>query len=285
MSIPLRLHASLTALKQPAYTGQNRCIPCTFLNIVIALIAGIAVALGIWFLQLGSPSIAAVSGATTVAAGLAIIYVRGYLIPGTPTFTKRYFPAWLLAVFDKQPVHTLSEELVPEELLLDIGIVIHEPGTDDLALDGSFADAWQHAMERHSEDESMVAESIGQLSGVEPEQIRFENRPRSYMAWVGEDHLASWPSRGACVADAAGVTVLPIHDSEWETRSLPTRAEMLGVLRLFIESCPVCEGTVSLSQDVVESCCQRRDVVAATCGDCGSRLFETDLDPSLLADE
>jgi hypothetical protein len=36
----------------------------------------------------------------------------------------------------------------------------------------------------------------------------------------------------------------------------------------------VCAGPVSLGQDTVESCCRSYEVVAVSCSDCDSRLFE-----------
>jgi hypothetical protein len=42
-------------------------------------------------------------GVPVLAGSLALVYLRGYLVPGTPAFTKRYFPDWLLAWFDKTP--------------------------------------------------------------------------------------------------------------------------------------------------------------------------------------
>ncbi|GAB3032824.1 hypothetical protein GCM10025298_22210 [Natronobiforma cellulositropha] len=77
---------------QPEYTGENRCIPCTSVNVVIALVVAGGIAL--W-----NRPIALVAFVLSLAA----IYVRGYLVPGTPTLTKRYFPDWLLAKFDKEP--------------------------------------------------------------------------------------------------------------------------------------------------------------------------------------
>ena len=53
------------------------------------------------------------------------------------------------------------------------------------------------------------------------------------------------------------------------------RSELLASLRLFVERCPTCDGTVEFGTDVVESCCRSYDVVAATCGACDARLFET----------
>jgi len=82
----------VTRFRNRAYTGQNRCLPCTALN------AGIALVLGIVAAVLTS---AVVAGAV-VAVAAVVIYLRGYLIPYTPTITKRYFPDRVLEWFDKR---------------------------------------------------------------------------------------------------------------------------------------------------------------------------------------
>jgi hypothetical protein len=61
-------------LRQPAYTGENRCIPCTITNVTIA--------------GIGSTVIATKSrklGGAAFAASLGTIHLRGYLVPGTST--------------------------------------------------------------------------------------------------------------------------------------------------------------------------------------------------------
>lgn len=283
MNRPVTLQSAAAKLKQPEYTGENRCVPCTVVNLVLGAVAAAAAAV------VAAP----VAGPGAVAVGLAVFsltalatYFRGYLVPGTPTITKRYFPDRVLAVFDKAGAEidsTVLDGLEPETLLLDLGVVVDDPGSD-LGLDPAFADRWDEAIRRYRGDDGAITEGLGELSGVSPERIEFESHPRSFAAWVGDEHLASWPSVGAALADVAAAAVLPQWDREWSRRPLPVQAELLGVLRLFLDTCPTCEGKVRLSQDVVESCCRRRDVVAATCLDCDDRLFEMDIDPGALAD-
>ncbi len=278
-----RLTASLAELKNPSYTGPNRCVPCTLLNVVIA--AALSLLLAAAAVAALSTEAGVLLGVVAFAGAVATIYFRGYLIPGTPTFTKRYFPDRLLALFDKAPEPTAWEEVDPREVLLAVGVVVDDPEIGDLTLDPAFADAWERAAATHWTDESTLRRSLGRLAGADPNDLDFEERPHSFAALADGSHLANWPSRAACVADAAGAGLLPDWDPDWEERSLPLQADVLGVLRLFLERCPACEGSVALSQDVVESCCRSRDVVAATCRDCDARLFEMDVDPAMLAGE
>lgn len=97
-------------LRQPAYTGDNRCLPCTAVNIVIAVIVSVVASI-----------VSPVLGVGVFVLALVAIYVRGYLVPGTPTLTKRYFPERVLHWFDKDATASVTDESVaidPERVLL-----------------------------------------------------------------------------------------------------------------------------------------------------------------------
>lgn len=80
------------ALRQPEYTGENRCEPCTALNLLIAAVLG-------WLVSRRSR----LAGFLAVVVSVGLISLRGYLVPGTPTLTKRYLPATVLRWFGKDP--------------------------------------------------------------------------------------------------------------------------------------------------------------------------------------
>ncbi|GCF15948.1 hypothetical protein Harman_38830 [Haloarcula mannanilytica] len=84
-------------LRQPEYTGENRCEPCTVLNLAIAMILGSAIARK-----------SKLGGIIGFGISVGLIYLRGYLVPGTPTFTKRYLPAEVLRWFGKDPEPELA---------------------------------------------------------------------------------------------------------------------------------------------------------------------------------
>ncbi len=280
MHLELRLPRLVASLKQPKYTGKNRCLPCTVLNSLITV--GLAAGVTVGAAAAGSP-FARQLGVLTVIGGLVLIYFRGYLIPGTPALTKRYLPAWLRRRITGGHHQPAASHRDPTELLTTLGIIVDDPEADDLTLDPLFLDEWRESVTIHWADELLTRESIGGLSHAAPETIRFEERPTLFRAWADGVHLATWPSRAACVADAAAARELSEWDPHWSQRSLVLQADMLGTLRLFIEQCPACEGTVSLAHDVVESCCWSHDVAAATCEDCNTRLFEMDIDPETLS--
>lgn len=73
---------SLADLRRDEYTGVNRCWPCTALNTALLAVASVTVG---W-------AIAPLAGAAVAAAGLAAIWLRGYLVPYTPRITRRLLP-------------------------------------------------------------------------------------------------------------------------------------------------------------------------------------------------
>jgi hypothetical protein len=92
----------ISRFRQPEYTGENRCLPCTAVNTLLA--AGLSGAVAAGGLVVTTPVVGAVAGVAVLGVSLLSIYLRGYLVPGTPELTKRYFPPWLLRAFGKEPV-------------------------------------------------------------------------------------------------------------------------------------------------------------------------------------
>ncbi|QFU84642.1 hypothetical protein [Natronorubrum aibiense] len=275
-----RVLASLSAMKNPAYTGEHRCIPCTLLNLVIA--AATAAVIVLVATAIGAP-FAFGTGIATLVGAVAIIYFRGYIVPGTPMLTKQYFPSWIMALFDTEPSRVGWIDDDPQAILLEIGVVVDDPNADDVALESAFVDEWERSIAIHRTDDAAIKRSLGWIADIEPDRLEFETKPHAFVVQADGVHLANWPSRAACVADAAAARAFSERDPDWERRPLSFKTDLLGVLRLFLERCPTCDGSVALSQDVVESCCRTRDVVAATCTECNARLFEMDVDPDTFA--
>jgi hypothetical protein len=271
-----------STLKDPQYTGENRCLPCTVLNVAVAATA--AIALGAVLAGATLLGLLVAIGVFTSAA--SVIYLRGYLVPGTPTITRRYVPDRVLAWFGKEP-RTRNEighdgtdrtSVDPDALFRRIGIVEEANDADDLALDPTFEAAWIDAVDEFAGTTDALREHVATAAGLEPEGLEFERHPGSFDAYYGETLVARWESKAACQADVAAQAIMPLFDPEWGHRSYGARSELLGALRLFLEVCPTCRGHVSLSHEVVTSCCSSRDVVAATCEGCKARVFEVGVD-------
>lgn len=74
---------SHSPLRRPEYTGDRRCPVCTVLNLGIAGWSSANIAV------LVEP----VLGLVAFVVGCVLVYLRGYLIPGTPVVAERLFPA------------------------------------------------------------------------------------------------------------------------------------------------------------------------------------------------
>ena len=259
-------HRAIDRVRQPEYTGENRCTPCTLANLGIAalLTAGLA------FLWLPGAAVFAV-----LAVGS--IWLRGYLVPKTPELTKRYFPEPLLAKFDKQSMPDADpappEEFDPESVLLSAGVVEPCERADDLCLTDGFEAAWRGRMERLADDATLRTELAEQLD-LKDGDVSFESFGNAYVARQDDTQIGQWESRAALLADLAAAKELPERVDAWAALDPQRRSQLLGGLRVFVEVCPSCGGPVTADTEVVESCCRSTTVVGVACDDCGDRLLE-----------
>ncbi|MWV64141.1 hypothetical protein GRS48_04795 [Halorubrum sp. JWXQ-INN 858] len=274
-------------LRDPRYTGPNRCLPCTAVNVVIAAAIALLVAT------------VSVPGALLVfGASVATISVRGYLVPGTPTLTKRYLPDRVLAWFDKGPARSTAATVAagaggsggdaetgapfdPGARLVDAGVLFDDPAVDDYVLEPAFHVTWTDRA-RELADADGDAAALARFLEVDADSIDLVDRGYVFAAALDGEWIGQWESRSAFIVDVAAAEVLAERWGEWAGLPTAQRSELLGGLRLFVEDCPTCDGSVTLGTTVVESCCRQYDVLAATCDDCGARLFEADVDPEAL---
>lgn len=276
------MNALLVRLRQPEYTGENRCTPCTILNVAIALVASAALAfLSPWL----APFVLGLS--------LAAIYLRGYLVPGTPTLTKRYFPERVLRWFDKQPVESVvdGETTVRpepdgpvdlEDALRDAGVLVDCETEDDLCLDTEFRKAWFDRIETLRLESNAMTELARTLTEPESgaaleETLTGEETDTGFAVRDGGITLGNWESRAALMADVAADRELEARANGWTDATVEERFGLVRGLRVFLDRCPVCGGTVTTAENIVESCCYSRSVLATACEDCGTRLAEIDL--------
>ncbi|WP_336036679.1 hypothetical protein [Halobacterium yunchengense] len=265
---------AVAALRRPEYTGENRCLPCTAVNLVVVAAASAAAAA--W------STLAAGVGVAVV--GVALVYARGYVVPGTPTLTQRLLPDRVLAYFEHggpaadaadDGVDDADRDFDPESALRDAGALTPCADRDDLCLDSVFRTAWRSEMAAAAAD---LDAAVGRLlpdSVEDPADVEF--RGESVVARVSGTTVAQWPSRAAFVADAAGAAALADADPEWPDREFAERTRLLAGLRLWLDRCSVCDGRVELGEETVESCCRSVPVVAASCTSCGARVFEAPL--------
>ncbi|MDZ7746617.1 MAG: hypothetical protein U5K28_08980 [Halobacteriales archaeon] len=260
-----RTARALAMLRQPEYTGVNRCLPCTAVNLVLAAVLT------------GGVMIVSVPAAVGVAGlSLASIWLRGYLVPGTPTLTKRYLPDRVLAWFDKAdaPVGFDSaaipaddEPVDPTAFLLDAGMLVDD-GTDVRLTPTFEADIAARALA--ITDLDAVA---ARMLDVSPDRVYTTQVGDAWRVLLDDQRVGNWESRAAFVADLAAYEVLSERDA-WDDLPDSARGTVLASVRACLETCPVCAGSITLDTALVASCCREHEVVAATCNDCDARLFE-----------
>jgi hypothetical protein len=285
-------------VRQSEYTGENRCGPCTILNVVIAVI-----------ISIGASRKSKRIGIVLFGVSTMLIYLRGYLIPGTPSLTKQYLPADVLRWFGKEPkpdfdtglgtsdtsevnsTHTSvsnetnsdqepdSEfELTAEQYLLRQNVVEPCEEVDDLCLTSTFETALLDEIDQ-IDFNAITAEDAASLFGIdtddELEIVEFDD---ARVMNQGNTQVGKWPSHAALVADVTAAHVLNQQDSNWDRYSPEQKGQILTNIRLFLETCPTSGGSVSMSEETVESCCQSHDIFAVICDDTGERLFEYPVD-------
>jgi hypothetical protein len=291
-----RFGAALADVRRPEYTGDDRCVPCTVVNVAIAALVAI-----------GAASVLVTPvGVVVFLACLAVIYLRGYLLPGTPELTQRYFPPWLLARFGKDaPIGNAFEVGGSDRAR---GATMAEPTTSTVADPDSRAGEFEtttdiaaaetegplfaaSVLARNEEGTVVLAPSFREAwrdriatvreRGVEPADVRalFD---AGDVRQVGEasfvlDGSASvrWESRAALLADVAAGALLDERLASWEAFERDERRTTLTGLRLFLEECPVCEGTIESGEERVDPCCQKpHRLASATCEECGASLAD-----------
>ena len=272
------------AMKQPEYIGENRCTPCTVANSVIAVVGSAALSGVLVTVGGAAAAVAAGVGAVALAVSAAAIYLRGYLVPYTPTLTKRYFPDWLLAKFDKLPEESETEataehDVDPESVLLEAAAVEPCAHEDDFCLTDAYRSAWHDEMRRVAETGVETDDIVSVLDlDLDLEDAALTHHGEAILLTVNNQELGKWESDAALVADVAGARVLEGRYDAWADLSAADRSTVLRGLRVFAESCPLCDGDIELGQHTEESCCRSYQVVAVTCDDCESRLFEQPAD-------
>jgi hypothetical protein len=301
-------------LKQPEYTGENRCEPCTVLNLVIAAVVGSLIARK-----------SRLGGLLAIAVSVALIYLRGYLVPGTPTLTKQYLPPEVLRWFGKEPdpavasglsatdstptpdatgsapsstdstgrsresgdVATFDETDVAategeddhaivdlETFFLDHDVLEPCSDRDDLCLTDAFETAWFDEIEPLDESGVDVAAAVDAF-GFEADPDEFELETRD------ETHILKAGARGAGRWPSRAGLIADVAAS----RALETwiddwdayDPETKGeVLNSLRMFLETCPsgGDVEMGEEVVESCCTSHQVIAVTCEETGERLFE-----------
>lgn len=262
----MAIRERIAALRQPEYTGSNRCRPCTVLNL---LIAGLLAATTGWVLAVQGAGVAAAGAATggVLAVAVAVIYLRGYLVPGTPWLTRAYAPQWLLDAVGKPQRSVPDQDAASavERQLRQAGI---------LTIDGEVStDArteWRDRREADETDPTAEAEFAG-LLGATPDDLWMREYGGTHTVIRNGKQAGEWPAQERFVDDMAAAAMLRERVSGWETAAPRDRAMMLVHLRCAAGPCSGCGGELAVTTG---SCCGSTEIIAARCGQCEADALE-----------
>ena len=255
-------------VRVPEYTGENRCQPCTVVNAIIAVVLAAIVGL-VW-----PPA-----GILALVIFAAAIYLRGYLVPGTPALTAEYLPERVLAWFGKaeavgetETAGEPAEEVDVEELLSAADVVEEDPEVDDLRLTDRFHEVWWRRI-RQLREGGGAEERLAAIIDVDPDELEVGGDGDRFVVSFEGEPIGRWDSDAAFYADLAVEPTLGEWIPEWETLGDRTRTELIAGLRAFLEECPACEAELEPVEDVRKSCCSTYVSVDVDCEACGARVF------------
>jgi hypothetical protein len=261
-------------LRRPEYTGENRCLPCTIVNLVLAgALAGTVAVLSV------------PAGVALAGVAVTLIYLRGYLIPGTPELTKRYLPGQVRDAFGAHRSKGQTTGTVdPGVVLVAAGALVDSPESSDASMEPVFAARLGvRTRELRRGDPGQRRRELASLLDVPTDDVAIVPTGSGRTVLLGEERLGTWESPAALDTDLAAMALLREQSDIWDRFDVGVWSEIAGTLRLFVETCPDCDGTVALDEVTVESCCSSQRVVAATCEDCGVRMLELSLSADELA--
>jgi len=266
-------------LRRPEYTGSNRCWPCTVVN-------GAIVAVGSVLLAAVSSRVVGVAGAV---AGFAVVWLRGYLLPGTPRFAPRIVAA---IPGGERLFDTASDGEIdspdaggslsagrgpddPEELLgrlIECGVL--EVDGDTVAPTTAYDERW------HAEMDQLRGNSTAELAAaaetISPAaEARAVSEDDEWVALTPTDGNVideTWLTRPVAIAEIAAYRAAEGVLSEEATRLAAARTN-----RMFLETCPDCGA--ELEQGVDMPCCGghtgpgEEPAETLVCPDCEVRLY------------
>lgn len=308
----------VSRVRRPEYTGENRCTPCTVVNVGFS--AALAAAVGV----VASP----VSGFAVLVASLGLVYLRGYLVPGTPTLTKRYLPDRVLRLFDKgtDPVvdgtaGRSTGASVSTGGVADGGTAAREspdadaPGEEgdatcregplggdgagdevpvesllmDAALVVPCADGEDICLDGEFEadwedalpdPDGVDVDAVARGFGLDHDRFSLDAGGSLYVAESDAPRRVQWGTRASLSADLAAARLLADRLPRWEDLSPEARHRVLKGLRIFLDTCPACGGDVVTDERDVGGCCREVWATLRVCEDCDEYLLEIDSEMS-----
>ncbi|MBP1922301.1 hypothetical protein J2751_001309 [Halorubrum alkaliphilum] len=159
----------------------------------------------------------------------------------------------------------------PEDFLFEAEAIEFDTVDDDLTLTDEFLEAVEAEIETLL-DRGHSSADVARLFSAREAETHVADR--EYLAYKTGDIVRNWPSEEALYFDLAVDGALRESHADWEAVPPRQRQRIVQSLRTFQDECPFCAGTVGVSNDKVESCCDENLVHVIHCTGCETRFFE-----------
>lgn len=245
----------VSRVRRPEHTGSNRCWPCTVVNVALVGVGSAALA------ALASP----VVGAAAAVLGAALVWLRGYLVPGTPRFAPslvaavpggdRLFhgsdpghddpPEAGGSIADDGAVGTGADLL---DHLVERGVL--ETDAAAVAPTDGYDERWRAEMEQLAElDTEDLAAAAGAISpAADARAVHADDEWVALRPEGGATVDETWLTRPVAIAEVAGYRATGEFLDDDDARLAAAETN-----RMFLQFCPDC-GT-ELEQGVDMPCC------------------------------
>ncbi len=273
----------LPDVRRSEYTGADRCWPCTVVNVALVGVGGATLAV------VASP----ILGAAAAVVGLALVWLRGYLIPGTPRFAPplvaaipggdRLFhgsgvddggdpPAAGGSIADEEAFETGADLL---ERLVDAGVL--EADGEAIRPTAAYDERWHAEMERLRElGTGELAAAAGAVSpAAKARAVHADDEWIALSPEGGATVDETWLTRPVAIAEVAGYRA-----TEGFLTDDAARLAAAETNRMFLRSCPDCGA--ELRQGVDMPCCGghtgpgEEPAETLVCPECAVRLYTFD---------
>jgi hypothetical protein len=244
-------------IRAPQYTGPNRCWPCTVLNVGIVLLGGAVLT-----------TVAGVMAALpAVVVGLTAVWLRGYLVPGTPRLGRRLpqpVRSWF-GTHDPVAERPAADALVAAGVLDTDLVLTPEANATIQARASSYVD------DREALETAALTEFDATTVSV---NRRLGGGERWFVLDDSERTVCQWGARPVAALDVAGAAYLDDRLPDWDGRGERERSTMLALLRYGTPNCPDCGAAFeSTERDV--TCCGGRSLAGARrCAECDYALVD-----------
>lgn len=138
-------------------------------------------------------------------------------------------------------IPTVDGETLAEQLV-DAAVLTEDEAVDDLVLTDRFQYGWRRRIE-HLRDRETV-DFLGLLLDADPETLAVDRGAEELRVTREGVTVGTWPSEAALVADVAAFVTLGEWLPAWDDLEGETRDELVARLRIFLESCPACDGAL-----------------------------------------